>query len=143
MEIIIKKFEELTLEELYEILRCRTEVFALEQGIAYQDLDGKDQHSIHVFMRENDEIISYLRVIKPGIKYDYASIGRVLTKNKARHQGYAKTLMLKGIEIASAMSPIIEIEAQSYLEKFYQNLGFKTCSEEFILEGIPHISMRL
>lgn len=143
MKIIAKTFDELTKEELYEILRCRTEVFVLEQNCTYQDLDGKDVHSIHVFIRGQEGISAYLRVIKPGVKYPSASIGRVLTMKGERRKGLSRMLMEKGIEIAKSMSPDIEIEAQSYLTDFYKSLGFRVCSEEFILEHRPHVSMKM
>lgn len=141
MEIKVKEFNQLTPSEIYEILRCRAEVFALEQGIVYQDMDGLDQHSLHLFIIEDGKIKSYLRVIKPGGKFAHSSIGRVLTIKGERGKGLARHLMLKGIEIALSLSETLEIEAQSYLKDFYIDLGFLPISGEFILEGIPHISM--
>lgn len=138
-----KRFDELSSAELYEILRCRAEVFSVEQGIVYQDLDGIDQHSTHLFYIDNGRIASYLRVIDPGIKCTAASIGRVLTTKKYRRNGLARALMSKGIATARNLSPKIEIEAQAYLKDFYTSLGFRAVSDEFILEGIPHISMVL
>lgn len=143
MEIRTKRFEELTTSELYEILRCRSEVFVVEQNCVYQDIDSADKHSTHVFMEHNDRIIAYLRVIDSGIKYHSASIGRVLTVKESRGKNLARILMTEAIRIAKEISPAIEIEAQAYLKGFYRSLGFTETSDEFLLDGIPHINMML
>lgn len=159
----VKRFSELTGDELYEILRDRSQVFVVEQGCAYQDLDGKDERSIHIFIKEDkkiekednkikkednqikeyNRILAYLRVIIPEEARDTVSIGRVLTIKEARGHGLARKLMQKGIEVAKSLAPTIEIEAQAYLKEFYESLGFKACSDVFQYEGRPHISMVL
>ncbi len=141
MEIKTKRFNELTTEELYEILRCRSEVFVVEQSCVYQDLDEEDLYSTHLFIEEGGRIKTYLRVIDPGVKYTAASIGRVLTMKPFRGQGLTHLLMIEAIQVAKSLSDTIEIEAQAYLRNFYKSLGFKESSDEFILDGIPHISM--
>ena len=143
METKIKRFNELGLMELYEILRCRSEVFVVEQGFPYQDLDYADIDSTHIFMEEGGKILAYLRVIDPGVRGEAASIGRVLTMKEARGRGLARQMMKEAIRIAKAKSPVIEIHAQSYLKDFYQSLGFEPTSEEYILEGRPHVSMKM
>lgn len=143
MNIQIKRFEELTITELYEILRCRAEVFVVEQESIYQDIDELDKHSTHLYIEDNCKIKAYLRVIDPGVKFAAASIGRVLVMKEYRGQGLARPIMAKAIEIASSKADTIEIEAQSYLLEFYKSLGFTPISEEFILEGRAHISMML
>ncbi|MBD5233638.1 MAG: GNAT family N-acetyltransferase [Bacteroidales bacterium] len=143
MNIQIKRFEELTIAELYEILRCRAEVFIVEQESIYQDIDELDKHSTHLYIEDNGKIKAYLRVIDPGVKFAAGSIGRVLVMKEYRGQGLARPIMAKAIEIASSKADTIEIEAQSYLLEFYKSLGFIPISEEFILEGRAHISMML
>ncbi|MBD5246556.1 MAG: GNAT family N-acetyltransferase [Barnesiella sp.] len=143
MKIKIKRFEELTTAELYEILRCRSEVFVLGQKCIYQDIDMIDQASTHIYYEEDGKIMAYLRVIDPGVKYSAASIGRVLTMKEYRGRGLSRSLMTEAIRIASTLSNNIEIEAQAYLREFYKSLGFKESSEVFMLENIPHISMVL
>ncbi len=143
MEIKTKRFEELTTSELYEILRCRSQVFVVEQNCVYQDLDNEDNNATHVYMENSGKILAYLRVIDPGIKYPAASIGRVLTMKEVRGKGLAKPLMKEAIKIAKKIAPAIEIEAQAYLREFYKSLGFVEISGEFLLDGIPHISMRM
>lgn len=141
---MIKRFEELTLEELYGILHCRQEVFAIEQNIIYQDMDYLDQYSTHMFLKDEGKIAAYLRIIDPGVKYKETSIGRVLTMPEYRHKGLSRKLMqLAILEVETKNQMPIKIEAQEYLLKFYESLGFKQISSPFILEGIPHVSMLL
>ena len=52
MEIYIKRFEELSSEELYEIIKIRVAIFCLEQNCLYQDLDDKDKNAYHVYIKE-------------------------------------------------------------------------------------------
>lgn len=143
MDIITKRFDELTLNELYTLLQARSEVFVMEQGILYQDMDEIDFSSTHLFLKENDKVCSYLRIIDPGIKYPETSVGRVLTLAPYRGRGYGRLLMEKAIDEARKFRRPVRIEAQAYLKDFYLSLGFKPVSEEFILEGIPHIEMIL
>ena len=142
---IIRDFNSLNPGEFYRILHARQEVFALEQDIKYQDLDFIDQKSIHLFFEDTDHnLISYLRIIAPGVKYPEASIGRVLTMPEYRRKGFGRELMLEGIkESLRRFDTPIKIEAQEYLVDFYKSLNFRPVSPSFILEGISHVEMIL
>ena len=141
METVVKQFEELTTEELYEILKLRSKVFVVEQDCVYQDIDDKDKGAWHVFLRDDDGLEAYLRVLDKGVAFEEASIGRVVTKK--RKQGFGKTVMEVGMKIAVEMfgADRIKIVAQCYAEGFYQKMGFVTVSEEFMYDGIPHVYM--
>lgn len=143
MELVIKRFEELSLEELYEILKVRAEVFIVEQNCVYQDVDDKDKHSYHVYLKDDTGIKAYLRVIDKGVSFEDVSIGRVLTVN--RGCGLGKRIMLEGIKIAKEKmnAERIIIEAQSYAKEFYEKVGFKKVSDDFMMDGILHIKMVL
>lgn len=143
MDLVVKRFGELSLEELYEILQIRVAVFVMEQNCAYQEIDGKDQYSYHVFLKDNTGIKAYLRVIDKGISFDEVSIGRVLTLK--RKCGLGNRILLEGIKVARERMNAnrIKIEAQSYAKGFYEKAGFKQVSEEFLEDGIPHIQMVL
>ena len=142
MKLVCKRFEELTVDELYRILECRAEIFIFEQNIVYHDLDYKDQRSYHLFIEEDGRLLSYLRVIDSGVKYPASSIGRVVTVKDRRKEGLAGKLIEKAIEIIRDRGEkIIKIEAQAYLKKYYESFGFKPTSVEYILEGLPHIDM--
>ena len=143
--ILCKKFDELTLEELYEILKLRSEVFVVEQNCIYNDIDGKDKTSFHVIIKENNEITAYLRVLPPGISYENASLGRVLVAKDARGMGYAKAIVTEGINciLRNFNTNKITIGAQEYLKDFYSEFVFKPVSEVYDEDGIPHLDMTL
>jgi len=137
----IKKFNELNIEEIYKILALRNEIFIVEQDCPYLDCDDKDLNSYHLFLRENGEIVSYLRILEKGVSYDEISIGRVAVKKSYRGKGISRKMMLKAIEfIENNLSEnTIKIQAQAYLLDFYSSLGFKAISEEYLEDNIPHI----
>ena len=138
----IKTFKQLTVDELYELLRVRTEVFVVEQDCVYQDMDGDDNEAIHVWITEGDKVVALARVCPAGVHLPTISIGRVITT--VRGKGYGKQIMLAAIDVAvdhfGATS--IDIEAQEYAKGFYEGVGFKQTSDTFMLDGIPHIKMR-
>ena len=139
----IKKFNELTVEEMYKILVLRNEVFIVEQECPYLDCDNKDLQSYHLFAEENGEIVSYLRVLEKGVSYDEISIGRVAVKKNYRGNGISREMMLKAIEFIEneLLETTIKIQAQAYLINFYSSLGFEAVSEEYLEDNIPHIDM--
>ena len=141
--IITKIFSELTTEELYQILRLRSEVFVVEQDCIYQDLDNKDQKAIHLYFKENDEILAYTRIFKAGYYYENPSIGRVVVSKKNRGQDIVKKIMIDSIEYIkqNINGKKIELSAQKYLDKFYKDLGFYKTGEDYLEDGIPHQRM--
>lgn len=136
-----KSFRELTLDELYALLRVRSEVFVVEQDCVYQDLDNDDQQAIHLWLTRDDKIVAMARVCPAGTHMEELSIGRVITTERAR--GYGKQIMLRAIEAAKEhfCAKLIAIEAQEYAKGFYEGVGFRQSSETFMLDGIPHIKM--
>ena len=138
----IKTFQELTIDELYELLRVRTEVFVVEQDCVYQDMDGDDKQAIHVWLTEGDKVVALARVCPAGVHLPTISIGRVITT--VRGKGYGKQIMLAAIDVAVEHfgATSIDIEAQEYAKGFYEGVGFKQTSDTFMLDGIPHIKMR-
>ena len=138
-----KLFSELTTDELYELLRIRSEVFVVEQNCVYQDMDGDDQASVHLWLTDQDRVVALCRVCPAGTHMKEVSIGRVITTERGK--GYGKRIMLAGIEAAREHfdATTIEIEAQEYAKGFYEQVGFRKSSDPFILDGIPHIKMTL
>jgi ElaA protein len=143
MNITIKKFEELSLDELYGILQLRAEVFVVEQDCAYQDLDGKDQKALHVIGTKNNEVVAYTRIFKAGDYFKEASIGRVVVKDSERKYRYGYEIMNASIKVVHEHlnETKIHLSAQSYLKKFYNSLGFIQVGEGYLEDGIPHIGM--
>jgi len=142
-EFHIKTFNELTTTEVYQILQLRNEVFVVEQDVVYQDADGKDYIALHVFLKDRDKIIAYLRICKPGDYFQNACIGRVVTHPSYRRQSIGSKIVQKGIDIITRelKANIIEISAQKYLLQFYNDLGFKEEGEEYLEDGLPHFRM--
>ena len=140
---ITKTFSELDTEDLYQILRLRSEVFVVEQHCVYQDIDNKDQNSIHLYYKEKDEIVAYTRIFKAGYYYENPSIGRVVVSKKNRGKYFGKKIMIDSIEYIrrNIKAEKIELSAQKYLDKFYEDLGFYSKGEEYLEDGIPHQRM--
>jgi len=138
-------FDELNLTELYAILRVRGFVFVVEQNCPYLDPDDKDQKSFHLCGWDNDKLVAYTRIMPPGLAFEEASIGRVLTSQDIRKQGAGRELMEISIEKTLHQFSVdkIRIGAQIYLQDFYASLGFKKNSDEYMEDGIPHIEMLL
>lgn len=141
-EIIAKEFSELSLDELYALIQCRQDVFVSEQHCFYQDLDGLDQHAIHLLAVDGNGISGYLRVIRPGFHGENAVIGRVAVSKEHRGKGLGRMMMKRGIDIARTISAAIDIEAQAYLKAFYESFGFEALSDPYIHADTPHIHMR-
>lgn len=142
MEIVVKSFKELTVEELYEILKLRSEIFVVEQNCVYLDIDGVDKTAYHVCLYDNEQLVAYLRVIDKGVRLEEVSIGRVITKY--RRKGYGTKVMLAGIEVAKEKfnATKIKIGAQTYAVPFYQSVGFRRLENaEYIEDGQPHVYM--
>lgn len=139
METVVKRFNELTLDELYRIVKLRVDVFVVEQNCPYSDLDDLDQDAIHVFVKENDEILAYLRVLNN----ERVKIGRVISAR--RGEGLGKIVLDAGIKAAKELldPQDIFIHAQTYARGFYEKAGFEVCGEEFLEDDIPHLPMIL
>ena len=143
MQIIFKKFNELTTKELYEILKARAEIFIKEQNINYQDMDNIDYGAYHCFIMENDKVIAYLRAFHANNKTDELQVGRVLTLEHGK--GVGKCLMEGFLNEIKKLPNIkkITMHAQKHAVGFYEKFNFKTIGQEFMEEGIVHITMTL
>jgi ElaA protein len=139
----LKKYDELTVPELYEIMRLRQEVFVVEQNCVFIDADGKDKYCHHLSGFLNGNLVSYARIVPPGISYAEASLGRIVTSPELRGQGYGRLLMDEALQATRQIfgSNSIKIEAQLYLKAFYESYGFIGRGEPYVLDGILHIEM--
>jgi ElaA protein len=139
-----KTFNELSSEEMYALLKLRSEVFVVEQNCVFLDMDDKDQDCFHLLGYKNDLLAAYTRIVPKGVSYeDYASIGRVVTSPKVRGEGRGKELMEESIvRLQQLYGQVpIKIGAQLYLKKFYESLGFLQCGDVYDEDGIDHIPM--
>lgn len=139
----VKTFNQLTTNELYDLLQLRSEVFVVEQDCVYQDIDGTDEKALHVLGFKNDRIVAYTRIFKPGDYFHQASIGRVVVKQNERQYKYGYDIMEASIKAVKNYFNVtqIKISAQVYLKTFYKNLGFIENGKEYFEDGIPHIEM--
>ena len=139
----LKKFDALSALELYEILKLRSEVFVVEQNCVFLDMDDKDQFAHHLQGRIEGNLAAVVRILPPGLAYTEPSIGRVVSSPQFRRKGVGIALMNTAIEETIALygAGNIKIGAQLYLKKFYENFGFKQCSETYLEDDIPHIKM--
>ena len=140
---VLKKFKELTVEELYDVLRLRSEVFVVEQNCVFLDLDNRDHDSYHLQGRVDGKLIAYVRILPPGLAYDEPSIGRVVSSPSYRGKGAGIELMKTAIKETRHLfgNLSIMIGAQLYLKQFYENLGFQQCSGIYLEDDIDHIKM--
>ena len=137
------RFEDLGLQDLYDLLAIRQRVFILEQG-PYLDADGLDQHSWHLLGRdEAGALVAYLRIVDPGHKYGEPSIGRVVTDATMRGSGLGRSLMAEGVAGCERIWPgrAVRISAQARLQRFYVAFGFEAVGETYLEDTIPHIEM--
>ncbi|MDA0177960.1 GNAT family N-acetyltransferase [Mesoflavibacter profundi] len=143
LTITVKSFNQLTTNELYDVLQLRSEVFVVEQDCVYQDIDGKDQNALHVLGIKDNKIVAYTRLFKPGDYFNLASIGRVVVKENQRMHKYGYDIMEASIKAIKTNynTTDIKISAQCYLKRFYNNLNFFEVGEQYLEDGIPHIAM--
>jgi ElaA protein len=141
----LKHFKHLTTTELYQILQLRSEVFVVEQNCPFQDMDGKDLASYHYmgFDTASQQIVAYTRLVPPGVSYEEASIGRVVTSQSVRKHGIGRELMTSSITLLEELfgGGNIRIGAQLYLKNFYGSFGFEQSGEVYLEDGIEHIQM--
>lgn len=142
---ILKPFARLTPEELYRLLRLRSQVFVVEQRCLYLDEDDKDQLAFHLMGMQEGRLVACSRLFKPGDYFQEASVGRIVSAPEVRGRGIGKMLMAQTIEIAHRLyGPVpIRIAAQYYLKAFYESFGFQQAGERFLEDGIAHIEMLL
>ncbi len=139
-----KHFNDLTVNEFWEILYLRTEIFVVEQDCPYQEVDEKDRQSFHLFGRaENGKVIAVSRIVPKGISYSEISIGRVALKKEFRGQGIADEMMLETFRFIEKElgQQAIRISAQQYLISYYGKHGFEQVGEMYLEDNIPHIEM--
>ena len=143
IDIRVKSFKELSKQELYDVLQLRSEVFVVEQGCVYQDIDGKDKKALHILGFKSDKLIAYTRIFKPDDYFSESSIGRVVVAKNERQFKYGYNIMEASIKVIKDYynQNIIKISAQCYLKQFYTNLGFKAIGNEYLEYDIPHIAM--
>ena len=142
----IKKFNDLTVNEMYEIAKSRFEVFVCEQKIVEeQDFDDKDKVCHHIMLKENERVVAYCRIVPKGIGYDYISVGRVLVISSHRRKGIAQEMMKVALEFIknNLDEKTVVLSAQLYAKGLYESVGFKVISDVYDEVNIPHVKMKV
>ncbi|URC13646.1 GNAT family N-acetyltransferase [Flavobacterium sp. B183] len=139
----IKPFEALNVNELYDLLKLRSEIFVVEQNCVYLDLDGKDKKALHLIGEYDGKTVAYVRLFDAGISFDNASIGRVVVDANYRDRKWGHDLMREAIAAIKSNfdKDAITIGAQLYLKKFYESHGFVQTGEMYLEDDIEHIEM--
>lgn len=142
----VKTFQQLTVDELFEVLQLRVDVFVVEQQCSYPELDHFDRHAEtqHLSGRnECGQLLTYARILPPGLKYPEVSIGRFVVKADARGKGVGHRLLRAALELIQECWPgsAMRISAQEYLQRFYAQHGFTRVSDVYLEDGIPHVEL--
>ncbi|MGC3932404.1 GNAT family N-acetyltransferase [Pseudomonas atacamensis] len=146
IEWICKHHRDLGKEQLYALLKLRSDVFVVEQKCAYPDLDGQDLEgdTHHLMGWEDDQLMAYLRLLDPESQGGDVVIGRVVTASAGRGKGLGHAMMEQALKQAEKHWPQVPIylSAQAHLQGYYGRYGFEVAGEEYLEDGIPHIGMR-
>ena len=144
MQTVIKKWTDLSTDDVQRIFGLRSEVFIVEQECPYQDVDQRDPEANHLLLYENNILCGYTRIFPKNTYFKEASFGRTVVKKKYRGKGYGNVLVKESIAfLKSKKENTIKISAQSYLKKFYASHGFITKGDEYLEDNIPHTAMFL
>ena len=146
MNFAIKTFNELTIDELYEIVKSRFKVFVCEQKIVEdQEFDDKDKVSYHIMLKENDKVVAYCRIVPKEIGYDYTSIGRVLVLSSYRRKGIAQEMIKVALDFIknNLNENIVVLSGQLYAKGLYESVGFNVISDVYDVVNIPHVKMKI
>lgn len=142
-ETVIKASNQLSAQELINLLKVRTKVFVVEQNCPYQEVDDKDNDAVHVFFKKGNQILAYARIVP--FDQTYMSVGRVLVVKEFRQHKLGRQIFATAINELTQRFPNkdIKIQAQSYLKNFYGSFGFKAVSDLYLEDGISHVDMVL
>jgi ElaA protein len=133
------RFADLDPATLYALLRLRCDVFVVEQRCPYPELDGRDLEpgTTHCWIEHDDAPVAYLRVLRePGA----ARIGRVCTAKAHRGIGLAGRLIQAALDALEPGTRCV-LDAQTDAIRLYERLGFVTCGDKYVEDGIEHVPM--
>ncbi|MGE0969737.1 GNAT family N-acetyltransferase [Klebsiella sp. WOUb02] len=136
---------ELTVPQLYALLKLRCEVFVVEQNCPYLDVDGDDLigENRHLLGWRGDELVAYARILKSAEDFEPVVIGRVIVSPAVRGEKLGYRLMENALASCSRCWPqkAIYLGAQAHLQRFYASFGFRPVTEVYDEDGIAHIGM--
>lgn len=139
-------WRELDPDALYAMLKLRSDVFVVEQNCVFSDMDGVDPRCEHLGgFDDAGQLLVYLRLLPPGVKFPECSLGRLVTAATARRGGLARQACERGLLRLKQRyaGHTARIGGQQYMETFYASLGFKATGAPYLEDGIPHVDMLL
>ena len=140
----IKRYNDLSKDQFFDILKLRIEIFVVEQCCYYQELDNEDKEAFHVSIYNDGIIVAVGRII-PNLHNKEVKIGRIAVKMEHRKKGLANKIMKDIMNFISKKYKNFSVllSAQTYLIEFYQSFGFKEIGNTYLEDGIEHINMVL
>jgi ElaA protein len=138
MSVEVLAFDDLDAATAYDVWRLRQQVFVVEQGSPYPDLDGRDREPAtrHLLLRRDGEVVGYARVLDDG---EWARIGRVVVAKDSRGQGLAHQLVRAALDAVGGRE--VRLDAQTGLVRWYSSYGFEPTGPAFDDDGVTHIPM--
>ena len=135
-----QRFEELSTDQLYELLRFRQNIFVVEQRSPYPDLDGLDLDAWHLTARAEGALVGCLRLIPRPLR-----IGRVAVASPLRRHGLGRRVMDEALLRCREHHPgrFVALTAQAHLVPFSRGFGFEPTGEPFDDYGLTHVEMEL
>ena len=140
----IKRYNDLSKDQFFDILKLRIEIFVVEQCCYYQELDNEDKEAFHVSIYNDGIIVAVGRII-PNPHNKEVKIGRIAVKMEHRKKGLAYKMMkdIMNFIYKKYKNFSVLLSAQTYLIEFYQSFGFKEIGNTYLEDGIEHINMVL
>jgi ElaA protein len=133
------RFLDLDAVTSYAVWRLRQQVFIVEQGSPYPDLDGRDLEPTtrHLLIEEDGALVAYARLVEDD---DALRVGRVVVEPDARGRGLADALMHAALDDTGDRAVVLD--AQTEVAGWYATFGFEVTGPEFDDDGVMHLPMR-
>ncbi|HAU5634985.1 GNAT family N-acetyltransferase [Citrobacter amalonaticus] len=136
---------ELTVPQLYALLKLRCAVFVVEQNCPYLDVDGDDLvgENRHILGWHDGELVAYARILKSAEELEPVVIGRVIVSEALRGEKLGQNLMAQTLASCQQHWPekALYLGAQAHLQAFYTRFGFAPVTDVYEEDGIPHVGM--
>ena len=127
-------------DEVADALALRYRVFCEEQGVTLAaEQDGRDPEALHVVALEDDALVGTCRLVfDDGV----ARLGRMAVEPEQRGRGIGAAVLEEAErEARAAGARLLRLHAQTVAQSLYERAGYQQRGEEFIEEGIPHVTM--
>ena len=143
-QVVATSWNELTLQQLYDFLKLRCDVFMLEQKAEDEEMDHRDEEPTtrHFWIADERGCAAYLRVLwnaDAEHRDAHRVVGRVATRADRRGEGLTRRLMEQVLTEFEGEAKMLH--AQDYVVGLYARFGFEAFGEPYDEAGIVHRSM--